>query len=541
MSEKMKELRSNMAFNVTAAIVLLLAVFGIIVSVIGVIGFTTSFRNENSTTTYHMADTAATLVNGDHIDEYLRDEEEEEYRRTKRILDAYCKNMNVSLVYVIDVDRSDYGRFVSVFNAVNNDVDDSNYTAWEKGYERKTTNDEYRRAYQVLYDKEALYETVYRLNPGPGLHPHITTIVPIRNSDDDVVSLLCVQRPISELASAIKMFILRIALSVLVLGAAASRLASDFFEKWVLSPIRRISLEATRFARENTKGEELGDVSKFDDIRNLSRSIDKMETDMVNYILNLTAVTAEKERIGTELSFAKRIQFSSLPTRFPAFPDRTDFDIYASAVPAREVGGDFYSFRMIDDDHLAMWIGDVSDKGVPAALFMMSANIVINIRAGMGGTPAEIMAFVNDNICQHNHANLFVTIWLGIMEFSTGKLTFVNAGHEEPAVYHKGGEFELYKTKHNVAVGVMPDIEYKDFEIRMGKGDKLFIYTDGVPEATDKNDKLFTTDRMLKALNKHRDGKPEEILEGVYESVNEFVGDRAQFDDLTMLGFELKE
>ena len=167
MSAKLKELRSNMAFNVTAAIVMLLAVFGIIVSVIGVIGFTTSFRNENSTTTYHMADTAATLVNGDHIDEYLRDEEEEEYRRTKRILDAYCKNMNVSLVYVIDVDRSDYGRFVSVFNAVNNDVDDSNYTAWEKGYERETTNDEYRRAYQVLYDKEALYETVY-IPPEPG-------------------------------------------------------------------------------------------------------------------------------------------------------------------------------------------------------------------------------------------------------------------------------------------------------------------------------------------------------------------------------------
>ena len=322
MSEKMKELRSNMAFNVTAAIVMLLAVFGIIVSVIGVIGFTTSFRNENSTTTFHMADTAATLVNGDHIDEYLRGEEEEEYRRTKRILDAYCKNMNVSLVYVIDVDRSDYGRFVSVFNAVNNDVDDSNYTAWEKGHERETTNDEYRRAYQALYGKEVLYETVYRLNPGPGLHPHITTIVPIRNSDDEVVSLLCVQRPISELASAIKMFILRIAFSVLALGAAASRLASNFFEKWVLSPIRRISLEATRFAKENTKGEELGDVSKFDDIRNLSRSIDKMETDMVNYIRNLTAVTAEKERIGTELSFARQIQYNALPGAYPAFPGR---------------------------------------------------------------------------------------------------------------------------------------------------------------------------------------------------------------------------
>ena len=541
MVNKIKKLRSNMALNTTVAIVILLSIFGAIVCASGVLEFTKAFDRENSNTTYHMADTAASLVNGDHIEEYLAGEEEEEYNRTKRILDGYCRRMSVSLVYVIAVDQSDYGRFVSVFNAVENSVDNTNYTEWELGNKRDTTNAEYAEKYRLLYTKESPYEVVYRLNPGKHLHPHITTMVPIKNSEDVVTALLCIQRPIHELESAISRFVVRTVIIMLILALLASRLAAYYMRELIVKPIKKVSEEATRFARENTKGEELGDVSSYEEIYSLSRSIDKMETDMVNYMQNLTTITAEKERIGTELSFAKRIQFSSLPTRFPAFPDRTDFDIYASAVPAREVGGDFYSFRMIDDDHLAMWIGDVSDKGVPAALFMMSANIVINIRAGMGGTPAEIMAFVNDNICQHNHANLFVTIWLGIMEFSTGKLTFVNAGHEEPAVYHKGGEFELYKTKHNVAVGVMPDIEYKDFEIRMGKGDKLFIYTDGVPGATDKNDKLFTTDRMLKALNKHRDGKPEEILEGVYDSVNEFVGDRAQFDDLTMLGFELKE
>ena len=324
------------------------------------------------------------------------------------------------------------------------------------------------------------------------------------------------------------------------MGALASHLAARSLAKWVFIPIKRVSDEASRFARENTKGEELGDVSRFEEIDTLSRSIDKMETDMVNYIENLTAYTAERERIGMELSFAKNIQHSSLPAKFPAFPDRTDFDIYAYMKPAREVGGDFYNFRLLDDDHLAMWIGDVSDKGVPAALFMMAINIVINNRASMGGTPAEIMAFVNNNICEHNEANLFVTIWLGILEISTGRLTFVNAGHEEPALYRKGGSFELYKTKHNVAVGVFPDIEYTSYDIHLGRGDKLFVYTDGVPEATDMFDKLFTTGRMLEALNRYRDGAPQEILEGVRKSVKEFVGGRPQFDDLTMLGFELK-
>ena len=366
-------------------------------------------------------------------------------------------------------------------------------------------------------------------------------MVPVLDSEGGVAALLCIQRPMHELTKALWGFVVYLVISMLIMAAASSRLASHLLRKTVVDPIRKISDEAKRFAAENTKGEELGDVSKFEEIYNLSRSIDKMETDMVSYVDNLTAVTAEKERIGTELSFARRIQHSSLPTTFPAFPDRTDFDIYASMTPAREVGGDFYNFRLLDDDHLVMWIGDVSDKGVPAALFMMSANIVINNRASMGGTPAEIMGFVNDNICEHNGANLFVTIWLGIMELSTGRLTFVNAGHEEPAVYHKGGSFELYKTRHNIAVGVMPGIEYRDYEIRMGRGDKLFIYTDGVPEATDKNDSLYTTDRMLDALNQYREGTPQEILEGIHQSVKEFVGDRAQFDDLTMLGFELKE
>ena len=540
MFEKIRKMRSNMAIYITSSVVTLLAVFGISVCISGIISFTNAFDEMNSTTTFHMAYTAASLVNGDHIKAYLAGEEPEEYARTKRILDAYCHRMSVSLIYVIDVDQTDYERFVSVFNAVDNSVDDSNYEPWEIGHKRETTNEEYRKSYEELYNKEKEYATIYRLRPGNGLNPHITTIVPVTNSEGDVAALLCIQRPIHELEKAIIRFMLHIVVIVLILAVLASNLAAKSLAKWVFIPIKRVSDEASRFARENTKGEELGDVSRFEEIDTLSRSIDKMETDMVNYIENLTAYTAERERIGTELSFAKNIQHSSLPTTFPAFPDRTDFDIYASMTPAREVGGDFYNFRLLDDDHLAMWIGDVSDKGVPAALFMMAINIVINNRTSMGGTPAEIMAFVNNNICEHNKANLFVTIWLGILELSTGRLTFVNAGHEELAVYHKGGRFELYKVKHNVAVGVFPDIEYTNYELQLGSGDKLFAYTDGVPEATDMFNKLYTTGRMLEALNRYRDGSPQEVLEGVHKSVKEFVGDRPQFDDLTMLGFELK-
>lgn len=540
MIDKIKKLRSNMAFNITAVIMLLIVAFGTFVCVAGIWKFSSAFDDEYSNTTYHIADTAASLVNGDHIKEYLAGQQEEEYNRTNRILNAYCTRMSVSLVYVIDVDQSDYGRFVSVFNAVDNSVDDSNYKEWERGYQRETTNENYRSAYKDIYEGETPYEIIYRFNPGPGLHQHITMIVPVKNSEGGVAALLCVQRPISELASAIGSFVTYIVIAVLILSVIVVQFLARFLKKWVVGPIRTISNEATRFARENTKGEELGDVSKYEEIYNLSRSIDKMETDMVKYVDNLTLVTAERERIGTELSFAKQIQYSSLPTKFPAFPDRGEFDVYAYMRPAKEVGGDFYNFILVDNDHLAMWIGDVSDKGVPAALFMMAINIMISLRTSMGGTPAQIMAYVNDRVCEHNGENLFVTIWLGILELSTGKLTFVNAGHEDPAVCHKGGEFELYKTRHNIAVGIQPGMVYKDFELQLGKGDKIFIYTDGVPEATDPYDKLFSTNRMTQALNECRDGSPQELLENINKRVKEFVGDRTQFDDLTMLGLELK-
>ena len=540
MIDKIKKLRSNMAFNITAVIMLLIVAFGTFVCVAGIWKFSSAFDDEYSNTTYHIADTAASLVNGDHIKEYLAGQQEEEYNRTNRILNAYCTRMSVSLVYVIDVDQSDYARFVSVFNAVDNSVDDSNYKEWERGYQRETTNENYRSAYKDIYEGETPYEIIYRFNPGPGLHQHITMIVPVKNSEGGVAALLCVQRPISELASAIGSFVTYIVIAALILSVIVVQFLARFLKKWVVGPIRTISNEATRFARENTKGEELGDVSKYEEIYNLSRSIDKMETDMVKYVDNLTLVTAERERIGTELSFAKQIQYSSLPTKFPAFPDRGEFDVYAYMRPAKEVGGDFYNFILVDNDHLAMWIGDVSDKGVPAALFMMAINIMISLRTSMGGTPAQIMAYVNDRVCEHNGENLFVTIWLGILELSTGKLTFVNAGHEDPAVCHKGGEFELYKTRHNIAVGIQPGMVYKDFELQLGKGDKIFIYTDGVPEATDPYDKLFSTDRMTQALNECRDGSPQELLENINKRVKEFVGDRTQFDDLTMLGLELK-
>ena len=240
----------------------------------------------------------------------------------------------------------------------------------------------------------------------------------------------------------------------------------------------------------------------------------------------------------TELNMATEIQMSMLPLTFPAFPDRSEFDIYASMDPAKEVGGDFYDFFLIDDDHLATVIADVSGKGVPAALFMMSSKILLNDHATIGGSPAEILERVNKLVYANNKAHMFVTVWLGILEISTGKLTSASAGHEYPMI-NVNGKYELLKDKHGLAIGAMPNSKYKDTEITLNKGDSVFVYTDGVAEATDANNELFGTDRTLEALNAIPAGvSQKEILAGVRSAVDAFVKEAPQFDDLTMLGLK---
>ena len=272
---------------------------------------------------------------------------------------------------------------------------------------------------------------------------------------------------------------------------------------------------------------EIGRVA--DRFSDLAKEIDKH----TNEILKLNS---EKERISTELSLATSIQSSMLPDKFPAFPDRKEFDIFASMDPAKEVGGDFYDLFLIDDDHLAMVIADVSGKGVPAALFMMSSMILINDHALMGGTPAEILDRINKQVCKNNKAHMFVTVWLGIFEISTGKLTASSAGHEFPMI-NTSGKFELLKDKHGMPVGAFKKAKYKDYELTLKKGDSLFLYTDGVAEATDADNQLFGTKRTLEALNTDPDALPEELLKNVRKAVDAFVKDAPQFDDLTMLGF----
>ena len=276
-----------------------------------------------------------------------------------------------------------------------------------------------------------------------------------------------------------------------------------------------------------------------DEIEILAESFAAVSQKTRDYIAQITQITAEKERIGTELSLATRIQAAMMPHIFPPFPGRREFDVYASMDPAKEVGGDFYDFFLVDEDHLCMVMADVSGKGVPAALFMMASKIILQSVAMLGASPAEILTKTNQAICSNNQEEMFVTVWVGILEISSGKLTAANAGHEYPVLKKSPeGAFELVRDRHGLVVGAMDGVRYREYEMTLEPGAKLFLYTDGVPEATSADTELFGTERMLAALNAEPDAPPARVLENVRAAVDAFVKNAEQFDDLTMLCME---
>ena len=312
---------------------------------------------------------------------------------------------------------------------------------------------------------------------------------------------------------------------------------------------------ARRFAREltmpllslrNDVGKISGGNLKYraeiyhnDEIGDLAGSFNNMALSLEQYINDLTLVTAEKERIGAELDVAKQIQASMLPCIFPAFPERPELDIFATMTPAKEVGGDFYDFFLIDDDRLAMVMADVSGKGVPAALFMVITKTLLKNVAQTGLSPKGVLEKVNNQLCVGNEAEMFVTVWLGILEISTGKMICANAGHEYPVLKRADGDYELVKDKHGFVLAGMEGSRYREYELQMNPNDMLFLYTDGVTEATDAHNKLYGTDRMLCALNRNKDADCERLLYQMKEDIDAFVGEMPQFDDITMLSLKL--
>jgi len=326
--------------------------------------------------------------------------------------------------------------------------------------------------------------------------------------------------------------------ALFVVGLTLAAMVTAILLTW------KLATKPLKLLAEGTMGFDMGEegasrskvirlpIKPGDEIGDLYQEIQSMQVRIVDSAERLTKVAADRERVNTELGMAARIQASVLSQQFP---DRPEFALCASMDPAKEVGGDFYDFYMLDDDHLALVIADVSDKGVPAALFMMSAKTILRYRARMGGGPGEILTSANAQLCKDNTMKMFVTVWMGILEISTGRLTCANAGHEYPTVRGGDGKFRVFQDQQGMVIGAMRKARYNDYTLDLAPGDAIFVYTDGVPEANDAAGEMYGMDRLEVALNRVADQSPEAILHAVRADVDAFVAGAKQFDDLTML------
>ena len=343
--------------------------------------------------------------------------------------------------------------------------------------------------------------------------------------DDDLT--LLVRLPMTEVYENRDTQAFETAFSVIILFAVIYVLISMLVQGIVVNNLQMVNESLERITDGDLN--EVVSVRKSKEFVSLSDDINQTVSVLKGYI------DAAEKRMEQELEFARTIQDSSLPKNF--FSHHSEFELYATMDPAKEVGGDFYDFFFVGQKKLALVIADVSGKGIPAALFMMRAKTTIRGLAESGKTPSDILYLANNTLCEGNDADMFVTVWVGIIDLATGQMKCANAGHEFPILMRAGGDYTVFQDKHGLVLAGMEEMRYKEYELKLDPGDRLFIYTDGIPEAINESVEQYGVDRLVGILNQLKTGTMRETLLGVRENIAQFVGEADQFDDITMLGF----
>ena len=363
-----------------------------------------------------------------------------------------------------------------------------------------------------------------------------TALVPLYTMENEIPALIGIDISVAAIWEAMMNMFIMLAVTIILITSIGIGVHYRVLERTLIQPIVTLKTGADELVGKLDSEEVfVSDIHTGDEIEALAHSVEEMDRSLKQKTRELVEITAEQERLNTELELASSIQMDMLPCIFPPFPDRSEFDIYASMKPAKEVGGDFYDFFLVDQDHLGLVIADVSGKGIPAALFMMMVKIMVQncVLAGLG--PKQALEQVNQLISEKNKESMFVTVWLGVLDIPSGKLIAVNAGHEYPILKKPGGCYELYKDRHGMAVGMMEGIRYREYELQLEPESRVFVYSDGLAEANNSEEKLFGIDRTIAALNEVPDADAEETLNAVRRAVDTFVGNAPQFDDLTMM------
>jgi sigma-B regulation protein RsbU (phosphoserine phosphatase) len=512
----------------------------IVNSLTGYKEFKRELENMYGDITIQLAKTAATYIHADSIPYWLRHGTDEEWEETNKKLDILTNTSDLAYIYV-SVISPDYKQRTYVFDTVNqlSLAAGSKVIPFGTVSSLENKDEEYINNLKIVLEEGRDY-TAFTYKDEGG---HVTTAIPLPNTDGTTTTILSIVKPMNEVKEHKRNFLRSIIISATILTLLFIALYAFILYLGIVRPILFVTYETSQLAEHH--GELTGLLKKIkhrNEIGKLAKSVEKMSHDMNKYIEDLTHATAEKERLGAELNVAKQIQAEMLPRVFPPYENHPEIELYASMTPAKEVGGDFYDFYMLDDDHFAMVVGDVSGKGVPAALFMVITKTLLKDTAEHEYNPAKIFEHVNKILCEGNDSGLFVTCWMGILTLSTGELNFANAGHNAPII-KKGGEIKYLSTKPNLMLAAMDGIPYTNHSLTMQRGDRLFIYTDGITEATNDYDELYGEERLLNVIKSVKDSgmTSRDILDIVRNDITDFVLEAPQFDDITMLSMIYKD
>ncbi len=504
---------------------------------VGFYQFDRQFDRQYRTTMISIAKTARDSLNADLFPKYLETSlPDGSWYAVHDILQRLVNDFELNLMYVSYVEPPDYSKIHYIYNPVRTG---SKYKEFPLGHFEVYKQPIYNNSVKRVFEKG---ETIVRNTLNTRTGAHITANIPVKNHLGKVVAVLGAQKSVAEFARVrqnyffwtmgIELFFIFIYIVLL----------SSYFRKTFIRPIVSITREAQRFAADSSHTSDILErVKNHDEIGTLAKSINKMENDIRDYITNLTKVTSEKERMNTELNIATSIQAGLLTTD----PVQTEeVSIMASMTPAKEVGGDFYDYALLNENHAVIIIADVSGKGVPAALFMAMGTTLLRDHVGM--VQRENISFtgevgeVNNHLCRHNEGGLFITAWIGILNTKTGRLTYIDAGHNPPLLKQDGKFAFIPKGKKGLPLASMEDFQYKKNEIYLKPGDRLILYTDGVTEAQNKEQQLYGEERFIKYAELHKEDPQQIFRDGLLKDLAAFQDGCDQFDDITMLLLDYK-
>ncbi len=542
-----KKNRKKLSTNLITASILFAFLLSSMIGIRGYIIYKKSMIEKYRSYLEGVMNITMTELDNDELEKCINENKTSEgYDKMQEYLNNLKNCFDIKYIYIIiPVNDSDYDNMKYVMIGM---TEEEKKIVNNQSYLGKPSGSEYKKEVAQMYiqNMKNKDKIEYYANETEFGHMY-TAMKPLLNSNGEPIAVLSIDIAMNEVTSTLQEYTTGIFIGGTIITAVFLGILYYWLNKRIIKPIKTLKIQSEYLADLENRANHPEDINieksqihTGDEIEEFSDSLYNMAVNLKKYMINLLDVEKEKHRIGAELSVATAIQANMLPRIFPPYPEFKEFDLYATMNPAKEVGGDFYDFFMIDKTHLAIVIGDVSGKGVPAALFMVISKTIIKNYAMMKLSPEEIFNKANNDLCEGNDAELFTTAWIGIYDLEKRKLSFCDAGHDNPILRKKDGSIEYIKpSKKRIMLAGMEGTQYILNEMILDEGDTILIYTDGVPEANNVNGEFFKQERLEKAVIDSKTSDPKDLIEFIRNRVNEFAGEAPQFDDITMLALRI--